>query len=334
MLLINWQVFNTSDTSGKFAEEIKHYETATKGIRNKYGERIRFVNTQMAADLKGQSIPPATLPLVARDGLTEWAYTENTGNIRTTKDGHVTLTRKSKIMKQSELNVDLRKDIDLAYFIIEKSPLFKKGIIKIDDIREVQEEQGRKERDAIKLKNAIWGEASPLTAEGTLRQVCAALGIVGADKGTETALRIKLEGHIEAENKKKNVHAMTTANFLDFINMGDEIQRRGIVGKAVSRKILDYTKMNGWIWGVSRATVVRVPDTRYVDRFAYLCEFFGNEANREVWDNLVKELSEQGYFEDEQPYEELKWLAKQYGIGVSQTKKTDLAGKIRDHFKA
>jgi hypothetical protein len=102
----------------------------------------------------------------------------------------------------------------------------------------------------------------------------------------------------------------------------------------VQRKILDYTKMNGWIWGVSRSTVVRVPDTRYADRFAYLCEFFGNEANRETWDNLVRELSEQGYFEDEQPYEELKWLAKMYGIQVSQTKKTDLAGKIRDHFKA
>ena len=334
MLLINWEVFNTSDTTGKHAKEIEHYEKATKGIRNKYGQYVRFVNTQVAKDLQGQPIPPCTLPLVARDGLTEWAYTDSSGNIRTTKDGRVTLTRKSKIMQHGELMVDLNKDIDLAYFIIEKSQMLKKGLIKIDDVREQQEEKVRKEKDAIKLKAAIYSDASPLTSEPMLRQVCHSLGISGADKATEAGLRIKLEAFIEAEDKKKDVKAMTTANFLEFINMADEVNRRGIVGKAVARKLIEYTKMHGWIWAISRNTIVRVPDTRYGDRFAYLCEFFGNEANKEVWDALVKELVESGYFEDDQPYDELKWLAKMYGIPVAQTKKTELAGKVRDYFKA
>ena len=334
MLLVNWEVFNTSDTEGKYAEEIKHYEKATKGIRNKYGSTIRFVNMQVAKDLKGQPIPPCTLLLVARDGLTEWAYTENSGNVRIMKDGHKTLSRKSIIMQHGELNVNLDTDIDLAYFIIEKSSQFRKGYIAIDDVREKQEEIVRKEKDAIKLKAAIYGDASPLTSEPTLRQVCHSLGISGADKATEAGLRIKLEAFIEAEDKRKDVRGMTTANFLEFINMADEVNRRGIVGKAVARKILDYTKMHGWIWAVSRNTVVRVPDTRYGDRFAYLCEFFANEANKETWDALVKELAEQGYFEDDQPYDELKWLAKMYGIPISQIKKTELAGKIREHFRA
>lgn len=336
MLLVNWEVFNTSDKSGKFAEEIKDYELKTNFLKKKYGQLgfVRFLNTQMADDLKGLPIPPCTLPLVARDNLTEWAYTENTGNIRTTKDGHRTLTRKSKIMKQGELIVDVNKDTDLLYFIVEKSPLFKKGNIKIDDIREQQEEKVQKEKNAIRLKAAIYGEASPLTSEPMLRQVCLALGISGADKATEASLRIKLESFIWAENKRKDVRGMTTENFLDFIAMNDEVMRRGIIGKAVARKIMEYTKQHGWIWGVSRTTVVRVPDTRYSDKFPYLCEFFANEANRETWDALVKELVEQGYFEDEQPYEELKWLAKLYGIKVSQTSKTDLAGKIKENFKA
>lgn len=333
MLLINWEVF-TSDPNKFDKELIDNYENTTKYLKKHYGSGIRFVNTHVADDLKGQPFPPCTIPLVARDGLTEWAYTENSGNIRRTKDGHMTLTRKSKIMKQGELNVDLNKDIDLAYFIYEKSPMFKKGIIKIDDVREKEEEKVRKERDAIRLKNAIYGEASPLTSEPMLRQVCHSLGIAGADKDPENRLRIKLENYIEGENKKHDVHAMTTANFLELINMGDEVHKRGIVGKAVSRNVLDYTKMNGWIWGTSRTTLVRVPDSRYADRFAYLCEYLGNEANKEAWDALMKTLAEQGYFEDEQPYEELKWLAKMYGIGISQTKKTELAGKIRDHLKA
>lgn len=334
MLLINWEVFNTSDTSGKYAEEIKHYIKATTGIKNRYGSYVRFVNTQMAKDLKGQPIPPCTLPLVARDGLTEWAYTDSSGNVRITKDGRKTLYRKSKIMQHGELVVDLNKDIDLAYFIIEKSLMVKKGFIKIDDIREQQEEQVRKEKNAIRLKAAIYSDASPLTSEPMLRQVCHSLGISGADKATEAGLRIKLEAFIEAEDKKKDVKAMTTANFLEFINMADEVNRRGVVGKAVARKLIEYTKMHGWIWAISRNTIVRVPDTRYGDRFAYLCEFFGNEANKEVWDALVKELAESGYFEDDQPYDELKWLAKMYGIPVAQTKKTELAGKVRDYFKA
>jgi hypothetical protein len=336
MLLINWEVFNPSDKSGKYEAEIKHYEMATKGIKNKYGSLgfVRFLNTQVADDLHGLPIPPCTLPLTARDGLVEWAYTENAGNIRRTKDGVVTLTRKSKMMKQGELNINVEKDIDLLYFIIEKSPLFKKGFIKIDDIREQQEEKVKKEKNAIKLKAAIYGEASPLTSEPMLRQVCHSLGISGADKATENALRIKLESFIDAENKRKDVRGMTTENFLEFINANDEIMRRGIVGKAVARKIVEFSKMHGWMWAASKETITRVPDARYSDKFPYLCEFFGNENNKEVFDALIRELCEQGYFEDEQPYEELKWLAKMYGIKTSQVNKTDLAGKIKENFKA
>lgn len=336
MLLRNWEIFDPSDTSGKYAADIENYNMVTKAIKNKYGAlgKIRLVNMQMAKDLNGRPIPPCTLPLTARDGLTEWAYTENAGNIRRTKEGVVTLNRKSKLLRSGELMLDVNKDIDLLYFLFEKSQEIKKGRIKIDDIREIEAEKAKHERDAIKLKAAIWGEASPLSAEGTLRQVCHALGISNADKGTEDSLRLKLESFINSEDKKKNVRGMTTGNFLDFISMGDEVNRRGLVNKAVTRKIIEYTKMYGWVWKVSNETIVRVPEARFADKFAYLCEFFGNPANTEMFDKLVQEMAENGYFEDEQPYEEVKWLAKRYGIKVAQTGKKDLAKNIVEHFKA
>ena len=335
MLLRNWEIFDPSDVSGKYAADIEHYTKATKGIKNKYGSMgfIRFVNTQVAADLKGQPIPPCTVPLVAREGLTEWAYTQNVGNIRRSDKGIVSLTRKSLIMKTGDLNVDVEKDIDLAYFLIEKSPLFKKGTIKIDDVREREEAEVKAKRDAIKLNSAIYGDASPLSSEGTLRQVCSALGISGADKATDSALRIKLEGFIGAENKKHDVRAMTTENFLDFINMGEEVNKRGIVGKAVQRKVIEYSKMRGWHWGTSQETIVRVPETRVGDKFAYLCEYYGSESNAEAFDGLIKELTESGYFQDDQPHEEMKFLAKRYGIKIAQTSKKELAEKIVEHFK-
>jgi hypothetical protein len=335
MLLLNGELFNPNDGTEKFPAEKEHYKLATKGIKNKYGEmgHVRFVSTQMAEDLHGQPIPPSLIPMVAHDGMNEWMWTEGMANVRTRKDGVRTLWRKSMQMPQGALNVSVENQMDLLYFIIEKSPMLKKGWIRIDDIREAEEAKVRKEKDAIRLKAAIYGEASPLSSETMLRQTCHALGIAGADKDTDNRLRIKLESFIDGENKKNDVRAMGTANFLDFLQMGDELHRRGIVNKAITRKVIEYTKMHGWMWASSKNTIVRVPDTRIQDKFAYLCEWLAGEKQKEVFDDLVKALAESGYFEDEQPYEEIKWLAQRYGLPVSQTKKKDLAEKIAEHIK-
>ncbi len=335
MLLLNWELFNPNDTSGKNAAEIEDYKLKTGWLRREYGPlgAVRIVSTQMANDLKGAPIPMVLFPLVAKDGMAEWAYTENMGNVRKTRDGNTTLWRKSMQMAHGQLMIDVEKDIDLLFFITQKSPLYRAGQIRIDDAREAEAKKVKNEKNAIKLKAAIYGDSSPLSSEATLRQVAHALGITGADKSGENALRIKLEAFIETENKKHEPRAMTTDNFLDFINAGESVIKRGIVGKAVSRKLIDYSTMHGWHWAETKETIVRVSPTRVGDKFAFLCEFYTNEANKAAWEMLLRSLAESGYFEDDQPYEEIKYLAKSLGMKVSQTNKTELASKVADALK-
>ena len=337
MLLRNWEIFDPKIDGSKYPDDAKDYEMRTKGILNKYGELgfVRIVSTQMANDLQGQPIPPLFVPLIARNGLIEWAYTPNVANIKKNdKTGGVSLAKKSLKMMHGEINIDVRKDVDLLYFLLHKSDMITKGILKIDDVREKEAAAVKAKKDAIKLNAAIYSDSSPLSSEATLTQVCQALGILNVDKMTEDSKRIKLEAYVMAEDKKNDPKAMNTDRFLEFINAGETMTRRAIVNKAIQRKLIGWSPRYGWHWTSSNETVVRVPETRVPDKFAYLCEYYTSDANKEAWDKLLRELVEAGYFEDDQPYDEMKYLAGYFGLKIAQKKKKELAEEITEMIKA
>jgi hypothetical protein len=229
---------------------------------------------------------------------------------------------------------DLINDIELIYFLLYKSPRVyyppaiaqgkvKRGDLMVEDKGMIAREKVQKQRDELKLKNAIMAPdiQFPLYNDTNLRQVAAAWGINGAmDPYTSVDdLRLKLEHSVLEAEKNKVVTGSGKGfdEFFDLINFDDAVRQRSLIMHALDEGKIKYDVTKIRYNYASGSPLLDVPDRSKDEPFDYLASYLGNPVNEKAWDLFTKEVVDEDYIKS-LSFAELKWLAKVNDLPVSQ----------------
>lgn len=261
MLFINNQLV-LLDKQGIDPKEPKDlYETVILDYRKKLSEyRQRFGRYVILKDRKEpkinyvdgkpgllEPVPNATIPLrlslTGKNGKEEWVYTETTPQF---KDGIVQLETNSKIVYYGELMIDLDETPDLAYFLLEKHGMIKKGVYHVVDHASDERKKAESRRNETKLFEIIYGENAKLNLDiAYLRLMAKRWGISNADAQSKDFLQNTLHDVVRAaeERKKKNREGRGIDDFISDVRTSDgneQIQVAGHVRDAIDRGILTF----------------------------------------------------------------------------------------------
>lgn len=266
-------------------------------------------------------------------GMETWAFSEQQPSRRALGEPYIPSPKSVKFMSYFE-SYDLFRDIELLYFLLYKSPRVyyppaiaqgkvKKGDLMVEDKDLIAKEKVQKQRDELKLKNAIMAPdiQYPLYSESNLRQVAAAWGINGAmDEHTSPDdIRLKLEDSVvEAEkNKVTTGSGKGFDEFFELINFDDSVRQRALIMHALDSGKLKYDQQKIRYTYASGADLLDVPDGKKYEAFDYLATYIGNKLNAKVWESFVREVIDEDYIKS-LTFGDLKWLAKMNDLPVSQ----------------
>ena len=358
MLLLNGEQFVPSAKNPDTAIQRAHYQESIAAIKEKYGQGGR--NKMISLVRRKEPVRNATglleetAPIVfpakayseiqfsfkdekLRDKLggsmEEWAYSKNRPKRPKSGDPFQPDPKSLKFMSYME-GYNMDSEMDLLYFLLYKSPRVyyqpaiaqgkaKKGDFIVDDRAQRAKDKITKERNELRLKNAIMAPevAYPLHSDENLRKVAAAWGIDGAMDiyASPDELRITLEHRVmEGEkNKKKNGKGRGYDEFFDDIKFDDSIRSRTMIMYALDSGKVSYNESKQEYEYSNGSALLAIPDNRRGTAFDYLADYLGNEVNTKHWERFKKEVISVDYLEMV-AYGDLKWLAKQDDIAISQ----------------
>jgi len=266
-------------------------------------------------------------------GMETWAYSGNRPKRNVLGDTFDPDPKSIKFMSHFEtFNMDT--DMDLLYFLLYKSPRVyyppaivqgkvKKGDLMVEDKALRAKEKVQKERDALKLKNAIMAPDTqfPLNNDSNLRKVAAAWGLDGAMDPHQSAddLRIRLEHSVtEAEKEKKlKKEGKGMSEFFEMINFDDSVRQRSMIMYALDSKKLIWDEAGVRYTYASGAELLDLPDGKKYEAFHYLADYLGNPLNEKLWDAFTREVIDNEYL-NTLNFGDLKWLAKLNELPISQ----------------
>ncbi len=357
MLLLNGELFIPTSSSSEHELQRNHYEESIAFIRKEYSQdgRVHMVTLVRRKEPKRnatgalEETPPLIFPAKAypeiqlsrKDknkkntigGIESWAYSKHRAIRKTAKDDYGPDPKSIPFMSHSE-SYDMNTQMDLIYFLLYKSPKVyflpaigqgkvKKGDLMVYDPARIAKEKVTKEREALKLKNAIMAPdvSFPLHNDDNLRKVAAAWGLDGAMDKYQSAddLRIRLEHKVnEGEKDKKkrtDGSGKGIAEFLEMIDFDDSVRQRAMMMYALDNDVIKFDK-NKYIYIENGGTVVEVPDKHRYTSFDFLAEHLKNELHAKDWELFKGEVISESYL-DSLKYDDLKWLAKQDDIAIS-----------------
>jgi hypothetical protein len=357
MLLLNGEQFIPTGKNPEHALQIRHYEEAITYLRNRYGQGGRnrtLVLTRRKEQKRNEGglleeTPPMVFPaqavpeiqLAEKDkskgdkvgGMETWAYSAQQPRRRALGEPYEPIPKSIKFMSHFE-TFDLMSDIELIYFLLYKSPRVyyppavaqgkvKKGDLMVEDKALIAKEKVQKQRDELKLKNAILAPdiQYPLHNDTNLRKVAAAWGIDGAmDEHTSVDdLRIRLEHSVTEAEKNKAITGSGKGldEFFELINFDDAVNQRSLIMYALDTGKLIYDTAKVRYSYASGTDLLDVPDGRKYEAFDYLAGYLGNEINKRSWEAFTREVVDEEYIKT-LTFADLKWLAKMNELPVSQ----------------
>ena len=357
MLLLNGEQFIPSGKNPNHELQIAHYEEAIADIRERYGQGGRnstIVLTRRKEQKRNASgmleetapmIFPATaypeIQLASKHvsrtenvgGMETWSYSEHRPTRKNPGDPFEPDPKSIKFMSYFE-TFDMNTQMDLIYFLLYKSPRVyyppaiaqgkvKKGDLMVKDKALEAKEKVQKQRDELRLKNAIMAPDAqyPLHSDENLRKVAAAWGIDGAmDKyvGADD-IRLKLEEAVKQGEQKKKSSGKGKGfdEFFDLINFDDSVRQRSLIMYALDNNKLTHDEKSGVYAYAGGDQLVSVPPNKKYHAFDYLAEYLGNDMNESTWSMFLREIVDAEYL-DTLNFGDLKWLAKLNELPVSQ----------------
>lgn len=259
MIYLNAKYVDLTAEVGKdprniYEEIAKDYQKKVEDYRKKFGKWITIKDRkQPKVNPTGllEQVPNATIPLrisiTGKGGKEEWIYTEIAPEV---KDGVAKLESSQKIVQYGELLIDLDESPDLAYFLLEKHPMFKKGHYYVYDEDEIERRKAEERTNATKLDELIYGSNSRLVNDvNTLRMVAKRWGIPNADRMTKSALQNRLHDLVTESDKKKNGRGIV--EFIEDVKGGDtdEMKVASTVRDAIDKNILVFN-INNKTWQI------------------------------------------------------------------------------------
>lgn len=357
MLLLNGEQFIPSAENPKHALQTAHYTEAIADIREQYskgGRNRTIVLTRRKEQKRNEAgmleeTPPMIFPAQATPtiqlaekhkrqaaqigGMETWAYSNQQPRRKAHGEPFEPVPKSIQFMYQFE-SFDIIDDIELIYFLLYKSPRVyyppaiaqgkvKRGDLMVEDKALKAKERVEKQREELKLKNAILAPdiQYPLHNDDNLRKVAAAWGIDGAmdEYTTADALRIQLEHAVEQGEKDKISmgEGKGYAEFFELINFDDSVRQRALVMYALDSGTLRFDQDKGRYSYATGDVLLEVPSQKRNKAFDYIASYFSNELNETAWKNFAKEVIDEAYIK-QLNFGDLKWLAKMNGLPVSQ----------------
>jgi len=186
---------------------------------------------------------PLRISVAGKNGREEWVYSEVAVPI---KDGIVQLEQNSKIVYYGEWVIDMDTNPDLAYFMLDKHSMIKRGQYKIEDPISDERKKAEDRRNEAKLDNIVYGENAKLNIDlAYLRLIAKRWGIAAADKQNKDQLQNALYDKVKTEEAKKrrNKTGRGIDEFVNDVRASDEseqLQVAGHVRDAIDKNILVF----------------------------------------------------------------------------------------------
>ena len=370
MLLLNGKQFLSTSKDPDTAIQRNHYTESVKLIKETYGQKgrnkmvvlVRRKEQKRDNTGKLEETPPMVFPAKAypaiqfafqddkekenKGGSIEsWAYSERRAIKKNNQDQLEPDPKSIKFMSHFQ-GYDMDTQMELIYFLLFKSPKVwfppahpqgkvKKGDLMVDDPGLRAKEKIAKERNILKLKNAILAPDStfPLYSDKKLRQIAAAWGLDGAQDEFQSVddLRIRLEDSVKRSDEvfKKTGKGKGVTAFLEMIEFDESVRRRSMIQWAMDNEVIKWSD-NKYLYISTGDMLLEVPPKEINEPFDYLATHLSNSLFEKEWGLFKREVISVEYLEM-LAYDELKWLARQDDLPVVQKSKDALRedlGKI------
>lgn len=228
------------------------------------------------------------------------------------------LGTKRSFTVEERLHVDINKEPDFAFYLVYRSKAVLGGHLKIDDPKAELKEKADKERKEIERKTAIW-----TCEDAQLRKMCQAYGVSDAMKKDPNALRFEIQDLLKKndELQLRDASIKGTREFLDEMNITDNVRLRAFVRNAIDTGVVSY-KMDGR-YKVGARELVKVPKMEINRKFDYLCNYLGSAVNADELRTLMVDVINKEYLETVEDEKDLKWIAKAMDLEGWATKSAD-----------
>jgi hypothetical protein len=282
--------------------------------------------------------PNRLLPLIAdvvgKDGMSEtWRWTSSMPRV---VEGSPVFTENSRIMHESEMTVDCKREPDLAYFLLTKSNLLKSGLFKIEDL-----DQESKERvDAIgsdaAVKYLIYAkvQSNPLFAdEAKLRRICASWGVPNSINGHIDRLREQLYANVMLSESNIQNTGRGIEEFIAEVEGKDPLQEyRVAIQNGFDKNIIKWSERENAFYWIDANTnepsdmIITVSASQKSEKNNILLDYF--RANHNNFELLVTAV--EGYTANPGTrYSHLKWpelkkFANSRGIDIMGLKRDEI----------
>ena len=334
MLLVNQQELpaNTTDKNHPLYPYVKEYHALLDRLKQDCPRgvvKLSRIGWPKTNNGLLEPTPTLSIPLSAavdgENGTAHWAYCQGAPIILPNGLRDIP-ERRMSISEQ--LTIDLKKQPDLAVFLIYKSPFFGKEYRIEDPEAEAYSKAMERSRE-IELSDTIW---KGLAAESRLRMVATAWGVPNASELNDTVLRDYLEKKILNLEKDKRKHPTDPSykgisEFLQDIKVDDELRVRAVVAKAIEDKVIKYNKQTGKYFIKDRFLIL-IPTT-HIDRHVdYMTGFYSNPMNRGEFIDFLKEVGDADFVEN-MDKKGVTWLAGLFSIDTKDKADSLLKEEIK-----
>lgn len=344
MLLVNQQELplNCTDKNDKMYPYAQEYNGWLKQAREDYPKgTIKLIvpgypkkkDKELEKPFSNFSIPLSN-PAPGKNGLTIWAYCNTMPIIN--KNGLLELPTDVRsryfVVEHYILILDINKEPDFAFYLIEKTPFVKNGWLQIKDEDKEAVKRAKAKRATLDLDNAIW---HGLIDENKLRNVAAAWGVDTAlDQNTPLdAVRERLDEAVRAAEAKKvakpeDQYQRGIAEFLKEVTAEPDVRRRAFVEYAFNNGFLIYDKSRGAV-DTKKEALLTIPSAYINNHIDFVTSYYGSPQGIKIWPELLKDILPDGVILASQDKKGLISIAE--SLGVEFDKKTNDA--LREDIK-
>jgi hypothetical protein len=208
---------------------------------------------------------------------------------------------------EDKLVIDLINDADLAFFMYYRSPLVLKGHLKVDDPAGEIRAKGKKEREALERKTAIW---QTLADDAQLRKVAMGYGISDAMKKEPDAIRFELEELLTANDKRRESEPgiKGTKDFLEDMKITNYMRLSAFIQDRIDNAVIVW-KPDGK-YKVGDKIIALVPANEAKNKKEWLVNYFSAQNNSDKLKELLTDTVDRTYLESVIDPKDFRWLAE------------------------
>lgn len=298
MIYINGEKIDADKKSPYYIEYINFIEEAKK--RNKpfifkYKDEAVY-DTNVSGHRVLRKRRTFNLPLVDNyDNNEIWYYDPSYHKIEVDLSGYKRIKGKTSFIYRNDivLQSDSLKDIELAFFIIKFSSLYRNGIVYLHDEDEIAKKLVEREEIMARVHSLIFLKDSPISKEvvgneEVMRNLAIKWGVSGVDSLSYQQVKIALWNAIN--NLASNNRFEYFEKFIEDVEMTRNTYITSIVNYALEKKVIEYNAETFYYEfvgsGGERTNLINVRGLSVGEAINKLIDFV---SFNEIWLNTLEE---------------------------------------------